>query len=237
MWRFTVAFALFWCSDNVVAQYSPKSIDYQTSKYSHHLGIQINPLLKQIINISNSPAIDNPFLLKYAFRFNKTQTELTAGLGFDFSESDAESGLQSTSSDLSLRLGYSKRYMLGKRFEVGLGGDLIFNSRNIRTVNIQSVNFGQGALDSTVTTSRSTALGFGLGPQLNISYYITDHVRIGTEATYYFIRSEEKLNVEIVNYTINPQQNDVTTTTENDSSNSNDLSLTIPVALYLIIIF
>jgi len=133
-------------------------------------------------------------------------------------------------------LGYSKRYMFGKRLEIGLGGDIVLNSGSISTVNIQSVGFG-GSVDSTVTTSRSTTLGFGLGPQLNISYYLTDNIRIGTEATYYFISTAEKLNVRVEQFSSGFGGSNNTVTNENDSTSSSDLSLTIPVVLYLTLVF
>ncbi len=216
------------------------SIGQTTSKpdrITHYTGLQVNQLLKQIVNFGNSPAVNNPFLVKYSLRFNQTNTQINVGLGYDYTQETEKNGLKSDNSDLNFRLGYGKAYSLGKKFEFGLGIDGVVRAQNIQTVNVQSFNFGSG-FDSTITTSKSVELGYGLGPQVTLTYAITDRILIGTEASYYFIRSARTLEVQSKNYTSSFGSPEVlTVNTENDETKGMDFNLQLPVALFLIVTF
>lgn len=234
--RTLVIAILLWCAPQIIyAQLTPDPSD----RISHYIGLQINPLLRQIISFGNSPDVNNPFLVKYSLRFNETRREIMFGFGYKYSESTTKGGLKSDLSNLSFRAGYSKKIPIGRRLEVGIGADGVFNATNNQTVNVQAINFGAGSMDSTITTSKSTAIGYGLGPQATLSFYITEKILIGTEASYYFIRSKQKLNVQSKNYSIpfpgSPEI--VTVNTENDENKSLDFKLQLPVALFLIVVF
>ncbi len=206
-------------------------------RITHYIGLQANQLLKQVINFGNSPAVNNPFLLKYSLRFNETQTQINAGFGYSYSQQTEKGGLKSDLSNLDFRLGYGKSYPIGKKFELGIGIDGVLKAQNIQTVNVQSFNFGSG-IDSTITTSKSVAMGYGLGPQVTLTYAITDRILIGTEASYYFIRSSQKLEVQSKNYSSSFGGPEVLTVTiDKDESKAMDLNLQLPVALFLIITF
>lgn len=208
-------------------------------KYSHYVGVQINPLFKQILSLGNTDDVDNPFLLKYAFRENRSKREITAGLGYSLSNSTDQDGFESTNSDLSLRVGVAKKYDIGRGFEVGIGVDAIVNARSINTVNVQSNSFGQ-FVDSTITKSNSTLLSMGVGPQITFSYNITPNIQLGTEMTYYYQYSTDKLNVESKNYRSDSFGGGtviLTTSSVNEEDKGNMVNLNIPVALFLIIRF
>ncbi len=205
-------------------------------KISHHIGFQVNPLLKQIVNFGNSPAIDNPFLVKYALRFNQSRSEILAGFGYRFTETSTENGLKSDLSDLSFRIGYAKKRMVGARFEVGLGLDLVWNAQNNQTINVQSFRNG-GFLDSTISTTRSNANSLGGGPQITIGYYLTNRVKVGTEATFYFLAGINKLTLKELNYRTDPNGQIIETTNYQESENkTRDLQMQLPVALFLTIV-
>ncbi len=206
-------------------------------KITHYTGLQVNQLLKQIVNFGNSPSVNNPYLLKYSLRFNQTQTQINVGFGYNYSQQKEKNGLKSDLSNLDFRLGYGKAYSIGKKFEFGIGIDGVLKAQNIQTVNVQSFNFGSG-LDSTITTSKSVAMGYGLGPQVTLTYAITDRILIGTEASYYFIRSKQTLEVQEKNYSSSFGGPEIlTVTTQKDETKGMDLNLQLPVALFLIITF
>ncbi len=206
-------------------------------RITHYTGLQVNQLLKQIVNFGNSPSVNNPFLLKYSLRFNETQTQINAGFGYNYSQQTEKGGLKSDLSNLDFRLGYGKAYPIGKKFELGIGIDGVLKAQNIQTVNVQSFNFGSG-IDSTITTSKSVAMGYGLGPQVTLTYAITDRILIGTEASYYFIRSTQKLEVQSKNYSSTFGGPEILTVdTQKDENKGMDLNLQLPVALFLIITF
>lgn len=203
---------------------------------SHHVGLQVNALLKQVVNFGNSPAINNPFLIKYSLRFNESKKELMFGLGYAYAQESMKGGLKSDNSDLNFRIGYGKKYALGKKVELGLGLDLVLNAQNIQTVNVQAFNFGTG-FDSTITTTKSINIGYGLGPQATLAYYITDRIMIGTEATFYFIRSQDNLETRTENHSKSGGSPVIVTADIQSEENSRmDFNLQVPVALFLIIV-
>ncbi len=208
----------------------------ENDRISHHVGFQVNPLLKQIINFGNSPEIDNPFLVKYAIRFNQSRSEILMGLGYRYTQTSSENDLKSDLSDLSFRVGYSKKYMLGSRFEAGLGLDLVLNAQNNQTINIQA--FNSGVLDSTLTTTKSISSSYGLGPQFTIAYYISNRIKIGTEATFYFLTGVDKLSVKRQNFRedFSTGQLIETSSYEESEAKITDFNLQLPVALFLTVI-
>ncbi len=209
-------------------------------KYSHHLGLQANPLLRQIINFGNAPAIENPYLLKYALRKNANRTELLFGLGFSYNSDEVEDGITSDFLNLDFRVGYAKKVLLGKRFEAGFGLDLVVNNNNSKTVNIQAFSGGGGGfVDSTITTTKNFGLQYGLGPQLTLDYYITNSIKIGTEATFYFLTGASTFTLDRQRFRSNFQGGGLeeTNSADRESLKFMDFRFQIPVALFLTVIF
>lgn len=223
----TLVACLFMC----VVQAQPQL----NKTYSHHLGLQVNPLLKQLVNFGNSPVVDNPFLIKYGIRNNAKQTELMFGFGFRFTEESMESGLKSDFTRLNFRVGYALKKQLGKGFEIGAGLDGVLNLQNNQTVNIQS--FG-GGIDSTITITNGRNYSFGGGPQLTLSYYITPNVKFGTESTLYFLVGQDNLKATIDNYRTDFNGNVVfSSQTEETEERTKQFEIQLPVALFLSVVF
>lgn len=205
----------------------------QSKKYNHYLGVQANPLFNQILNLGNNQIVDNPYLLRYALRDNSWNKQASIGLGYSVNTTKDENGFETITNDLSSRVGVAHVIDLNHGMEIALGLDLIFNNRNVQTFNIQSFNFGNN-IDSTITTSTTTGLGYGAGPRLNFSYSITPNFSIGTEATYYFLFLSEKTNVEMKNYRTNGFGQVVTSTSSTNSENTGrEFNLAVPIALFM----
>ncbi|PCH92306.1 MAG: hypothetical protein COB85_08335, partial [Bacteroidetes bacterium] len=141
--------------------------------------------------------------------------------------------------DAMLKAGFGFVKKLGEKFILGYGMDEVFRSQNIKTINVVVFNdiFGSG-YDSTITTTNSTELGFGGGLSASLAFNLSKNILIGTEASYYFIYSTTKLNVDSKRYDFdgfNPVV--LTTTTLNEKTKGGALSLTLPVAIYLILRF
>ncbi len=212
------------------------TISKMPDRFSHHVGIQVNPLLRQLVNFGSSADIDNPFLLKYGLRFNASQTELLFGFGYRYALVNEENGLKSDLSDLSFRVGYAKKFRLGRGFEAGVGIDAVLNLQNNQTINVQS--FGPGFVDSTITTTQSTQYAFGGGPQVTFGYYLTENIRIGTEATFYFLTGANDLTVRTENWREDFTGNiNYSSSSEKNKDRVSNLDLQIPVALFLTIVF
>lgn len=208
-------------------------------KFSHHLGVQANPLLRQIINFGNSPDIQNPYLLKYGLRNNSNNTEFLFGFGFTYGKEEVEDGVNADFSNLDFRAGYAKKVLIGKGFEAGFGLDLVFNNSNAKTVNIQAFSGGGGFVDSTITTTKNFGMQYGLGPQLTLDYYITNNIKIGTEATFYYLVGQSTFTLDIQRFRTDLQGGGLEETSENDKEklSSTDVRFQVPIALFLTVIF
>lgn len=209
------------------AQYSGSS-----KARSIHVGLQANPLLRQVLSFGGAPEVNNPFLLKVGIRNNATQRELMFGLGYTYELERLDEGLKTSNSALNFRVGYAQKVDLGKRFEAGYGFDAVLNLNNLKSQNGQSFGF----LDSLYTEITTDNLSYGFGPQLTFGYYITDKIRIGTEATLYYMvgTREEKVHTE---RTVPFPTPETVITQESRKDRTESADLQIPVALFLTIIF
>src|SRR5690348_13582311 len=83
-------------------------------KIDHYIGVQINELIRQVLNFSNTNnAITNPYLLTYTMHFNKPNIGIRLGFGYKYTSSTTDDGVTKTTSnlnDLSLRLGVERMY-------------------------------------------------------------------------------------------------------------------------------
>src|SRR4051812_37331658 len=100
------------------------SQELPVKKFDHYASVQANQLIKELINLSTSSDITNPYLLEYTCIFNKYNLGINAGFGYTFTKSedsehpDAKS-LQET--NLSFFAGLCKRQVLGSKFELTYG--------------------------------------------------------------------------------------------------------------------
>lgn len=205
-------------------------------KYSHIVGVQANPLLRQVLSFGNTQNVDNPYLLRYSFRENENDREYSFGIGYSYDSDKDENGLEAINNTVDMRLGFFKVINLRKRVEIALGGDILFGTQNIRTFNIQAFNFG--VLDSTISTSKTSNSSFGFGPRMKITIGLTKSLSFGTETNYYFRFLSNKTNVLTQNYRGDGLGNITTTTnTSNSESSGRSFEIELPIALFLIIRF
>jgi hypothetical protein len=216
--------------------------DSTAKKTTQYLGLQANQLLRQIFNFGgNTTPVNNPYLLNYSIVGATSQMGGNAGLGYSIDQSksgDATNSRENKSNSLFFRVGFEKKINFGKRWLMGLGADVLIESTKSETTS--STNFGGGK--SAIKTT-STQSGFGLGPRCTLSYYITQRILIGTEATYYFKALTNKADIRntTTNKEVDPitgQQHDVTRTetTKTDDKFKN-LNLNLPAVLWLIVKF
>jgi hypothetical protein len=148
----------------------------------------------------------------------KNNWGLHVGFGFDYNKKiDTESQIarETRVNDLSWRVGIVRRFKLSNRFEAGASLDFIA-SRNLDKTETVTVTTNGSGKDSTVTTVTTKATGIGGGPQLSLSFHITEHLLVGTETSLYFSATEQKKNILNVNTFIDIfNNNDKTVTTSN----------------------
>ncbi len=204
---------------------------------THHIGIQANPLLRQILSLGASDQVTNPYLLRYAIRNPNNQNEFNFGLGLSFLEDVDEDDLKSDNFSIDFRAGYALKRDLGKGFEAGISFDLLFSNQSVKTVSVN--NFGGGGVtDSSITRTTSSSIGFGGGPRLTFDYYITPRLKLGTEASLYFTRFND--NQKIVNERFIEDFSGNLEYSRNEDEDQSRLTLTsinLPVAIYLTFVF
>jgi|GEM_PF-1536700 hypothetical protein len=205
--------------------------------FDHFVGVQVNPLLRQIINFSESDPVNNPYLIKYTLRHNKSGLTFNVGGGLNTASTENEDGLKTDNDSYAIRGGFGYQQRFSKRFEAGVGVDFIYGNTSRETFSVQVFDFGQQT-DSTISRVRNASTRIGGGIQLNLNYYISERILIGTECTLYYTKLNDRFNVEIDNYLV-PNSNDTNFTrirdinVINEKDTGKSFAFLLPVALYL----
>ena len=209
-------------------------------KIDHYIGIQANALLKQIFNFSNnSTTPSNPYTLTYTVIAANCGWGAHIGFGYEHKKTEDVLNPSNKISKFDngfFRIGLEKRIPMGRKFSTIFGLDFIdsyeFNATNSTNV----TNFGN-QIDSSISVIKTKVTGYGGGFQLGLTYSLSQKILIGTEATYYFSKENSKENSEITSYIRNVflGQTTVSYTNENTEFKSNQVALTLPVVIYLII--
>ncbi len=204
--------------------------------FQHHIGVQVNELVKQVFNFSNNTTTTkNPYLLTYNLNFKKSGWGIRVGAGYNKQQLHTDDGITKKSTDINTinaRFGFEKAFKLGGRWTTGIGADGIYsNDENSTSATIRSS-------DSTKTVTKSTTSGYGGGAMGWLRYAITSNVVIGTEASFYFTESKDKQDITITQYNRfgGTGQTVVTTKSAIDDKTS-EMVFSLPVVLYLYIRF
>lgn len=151
---------------------------------THYVGVQINQLIRQILNFSSSStAVNNPYLITYAVNSRLTGWGANFGLGYTYNEfNDGDVFLERNTkiNDLFFRVGFEKKSTFGKRWILSSGVDAVVDLQNNTTKTVQ------GNDPNTTVETKNKNNGWGLGPRASLNYAATDRIWVGTEITYYF---------------------------------------------------
>lgn len=225
---------------DAAAQSQEKPFVDTTSTFEHFVGLQANQLIRQVFNFGDAEDVTNPYLVKYTFKHRKTGLALNVGAGVDVRTTETNEGLKTESESYDVRVGPGWQTNLGKRFEIGVGADVIWGRSYSETSSTNTVVF-ENALDSTITTNRNQITYFGGGLQFSLNYKLSPHVMIGTEASIYSFSTEELSNDQIDNFAtidLDPETRTIRTIeNENSSTDGEDIQLNLPIAIYLLIRF
>lgn len=211
--------------------------DLKVKKIDYYAGVQVNQLLKQLINLNNSnQEIDNPYLLTFSMNCKENGWGGQVGFGYNYQKvTDDLSPADHVSSinDLFYRVGAGRKVMVGKKFQAGYGIDFIGNYLSDKTTTI-SVSPG---IDSTISDSNTKTVGYGTGLQASMGFFITDRLLISTEMTYYFLQSKEQQHILVTSYQLFNNPPTQTTSNFNSETKISDITFTLPVAIFLVLKF
>ncbi len=206
-------------------------------KIDHYVGVQMNGLIRQVINFNNNTNTTpvNPYLITYSVNLAKSGWGLRAGVGYVYNSATTDNGITKTVSkinDMNVRFGIEKRFKLSNKWSAGAGIDGVM-SRNddITTSTIQS-------FDTTTTITKSKLPTLGGGVMGWLRYAINDRVLIGTESSFYYVTGTESREVTTTRkrQSTSPPFTMITTTTVTKSKPVfTDGSFRLPVVFYLIV--
>jgi hypothetical protein len=211
--------------------------DPSENNVDHFVGVQANPLLRQVLSLATTPTVQNPYLINYTLRFNESNLALSAGVGFSRSTSENDDNLETELSQLDLRVGVGQQFRVSKLLELGYSLDFNFGNRNVETSTVQVIETPT-TTDSTYTrtTNKNELLGGGL--RANILFYITPKILLGTEASYNFAHIESNFNLlRVVTFTNENGTEELKRFEDESSETRENFDFTLPVSIFLIIKF
>ncbi len=226
------------CMQNVYAQQEAVSQTKHEKTHDHYVGVQLNGLIRQVINFNNNTSTTpvNPYLLIYSVNSIKSGWGLRAGVGYNYNSSTVKDGITEAVSklnDIHARVGIEKRFKLSEKWSAGAGLDGLFNNNDDYT------SATVHSFDTTTTITKSKLPTFGGGAMGWIRYSITDRILVGTEASFYYLTgTEDRVVTVIAKKMINTPPfttfETTSTTTKSEPKFSNG-SFTSPVVFFLIV--
>jgi hypothetical protein len=189
--------------------------------YTHYLGIQINQLLKLLTNRKAGRGfLSNPYQFVYTVSQVKTGYELGLGLGYESRYSETRIAGSRTAEmaqvKTSIRVGLQKQRVIGRRWIVGAGLDLLFSTGN----EIHREFFG-GLIQETNQKKN----GYGFGPRAIVQYAgWNNRIRMGTELSGYIERQK-----------IENREKFTGLPAEDSRSNSTSITFLQPISLFLLV--
>lgn len=208
----------------------------KTKLFDHRIGVQVNELVRQVFNFSNtSSAINNPYLLMYSLNFSKSGWGIRMGVGPRFSSFKDDDGITQEENDINAidaRIGLEKAFKLSDRWSAGAGADFVYgNDVSYSKTFVRS-------FDSTSTDVVSTTNYSGYGGMAWIRYHITPKVHIGTEASFYYRTGDYKQEVSITRKTNTFNGQSIFKTTVTDVDNKlKEAKFNLPMVFYLVVMF
>ena len=204
-----------------------------------YIGAQMNPLIRQVLNFTNSTtgSVVSPYYFTYNINSRKTGWGLRAGVGYNFSSTSTNDGITAATTkinNLHARIGLEKEFVLSSKWSAGAGLDFIYVNNNNNTSSTIS------SFDTSTTTTKDVTIGYGGGPMAWLRYHLTEHLLIGTEASYYYTTSMDKSTIDVTKSSVDPLTGQYIPpfTTETVSKPTlNNGNTTLPITIYLIVKF
>ena len=227
------------CANPLIAQEQTDILPLpKTKKFDHKVGVQVNELIRQVFNFSNTAStVHNPYLLIYTVNHTRTGLGIRAGVGYTLRNINDDNGINKSEThinDVKARLGFEKAFKLSERWSAGAGLDFVYSNANNRTKNVLN------SFDSTTTVTKTLVSNYGGGPMVWLRYHITPRVLIGTEMSTYYTSGFDKKTVEITKKGFTPGPSprpQFNTTISHSDDKLSDVVMNLPVALYLIVSF
>lgn len=187
-------------------------------KRIRYFGIEMNPLIRQIINLNpNSTPTNNPFQLQFASNSNKTGRGYALGFSYlrtKTVDNPSTSQRETINREIAFRGGYERKLQLSRRWIAFYGYDLLLGGATFYTETNDPV-FG------TIVTETKRNL-WGLGPRAGLMLLLGDRVAVSTESNLYLRFITDKTTL---------------TGTTDSEQRTTEFAVTLPIVLFLSIRF
>jgi hypothetical protein len=204
--------------------------------FEHSIGLQVNQLIRQVLNFSNSTSNTNtnPYLINYSIRSLKTNWGLRLGFGYNYNATTSDDGITKSDNkinDLQFRLGVEKVFELSDRWTAGAGIDGLLNLNNDKTTSVVV------STDTSTSVTTTTVGSYGFGAMSWIRYNITDNISIGTEASFYYLSGKQKQDITTTQQNTSGGQTNYFISTSKSSNDIATGTISLPIAFFIAIRF
>ncbi len=202
--------------------------------FDHYIGVQINGLIRQVLNFNNSSATTsgNPYLLTYDMISKKSGWGFRVGIGYSSSKNfgtSVNNENTGNNNDLQARIGVEKIFKLSKKWNAGAGIDLVYNYFNNNSTNNQYYHY-----DTSITSTKTLVSSYGGGTFGILTYSITNKILVGTECSFYYVTGNK--NAIADNTTTNQGMSPIISETKQNSGIS-QAGINLPIVFYLSVKF
>jgi len=211
-----------------------EEITPQPKRFTHHVGVQVNELFRQIFNFNGNAVNSNPYLFTYSINSVRSGWGLRTGIGYNYQSQTDDDGITRRSAnlnDLHARLGFEKLFTLSPKWSAGAGVDAVVNHNDHYSKSLVR------GFDSVTTVLSSKITSYGGGPMIWLRYHLTNKVLIGTESSIYYTSGQEKSDIAITRRQFNGGSQQLVTTVSKVDNERTKAKLSIPVAFFLIVRF
>ncbi len=211
----------------------PHMIKHGQNGVDQYVGVQMNQLIKQVFNFSNSTTSvnNNPYLFIYSINLRNSGWGLRVGLGYNYNSTTNDDGITKTTSninDMQFRLGIEKAFKLSDKWSAGVGIDGLYNTNDDKTTSAQNT-----ALDTSASSVHTTIGSIGYGAQGWLRYNITKNILVGTESSFYYTTGKQQQSTT----TTSSSFGNINTTISKASNNLSSGVFSMPVVFYLMVKF
>jgi hypothetical protein len=157
----------------------PDSVWYEKDKY-YYAGIQANLLIQQFISFNSNASINsNPFLFSYSVNDSERGRGFALGTGISVTQNSTNDGVASLTTqniNVSIRIGYEKKYLQRQKFIPFWGVEMAMGGLDNQTTSTLNQSFNNSS-----TKIQTTKFFFGPSFRSGVNYAITRHILVGTE--------------------------------------------------------
>jgi hypothetical protein len=150
-------------------------------------GVQVNQLVRQILNFGgSSSSINNPYLFNIGINSAQTGWGVNMSHGFThtkFNDGDAFTDRETKINDQFFRLGFERKTMITQKWMISWGFDVVAESQKNSTKTKTNQGGGGGDFSSEIETIVNSQ---GVGPRFAFNYQLGEKILVGTECNYYF---------------------------------------------------